>query len=94
MVLNECGRYNIMKLKRLGVLIPFMREAKKRFKTFDNSDFQQIINMSHSSEVINFALVWAATKEGWEFWNKKNKSLKISDLFLYSRRGSNPGHPD
>lgn len=77
--LPHIAKSNIMRLKKCGVYVAFMRELKKRSgKTFQN---RLIELLSYDRDIIDFALIWRETKEGFEFWDKKNQ--EVNDMTFY-----------
>lgn len=77
--LPHIAKSNIMKLKKCGVYVAFIRELKKRSgKTFQN---RLIELLSYDRDIIDFGLIWDETKEGWEFWDEKNQ--EVNDMTFY-----------
>ena len=61
-----------MRLKKCGVYVAFIRELKNRSgKVFQH---RLIELLSYDRNLIDFAFIWDRTKDGWEFWSKKNKT--------------------
>lgn len=73
-LLNETGRHNILKLKKLGIWILYASEIKRKYGSLTNSRFIEVINQC-TIELINYTLTWDNTKNGWDFWNEKNNSF-------------------
>ncbi len=78
-LLNETGRYNVLKLKKMGIWILYASEIKRKYGSLTNSRFIDEIN-KRTTELINFSLTWRTTKNGWEFWNEKNSFF--NDLYI------------
>jgi hypothetical protein len=73
------AKSNIMRLKKCGVYVAFIRELKNRSgKVFQH---RLIELLSYDRNLIDFAFIWDRTKDGWEFWSKKNK--EINDMTFY-----------
>ena len=82
--LDKYGKRNALRLKKLGIFAPFMKEAKKRFGSLDNPKFLCAFNGSEY-DIINYSLIWDETSQGWEFWNEKNDLFNEMDLKKYSK---------
>ena len=73
------AKSNIMRLKKCGVYVAFIRDLKNRS---GNAFQHRLIEMlSYDRDIIDFAFIWDKTKEGWEFWDKKNQ--EVNDMTFY-----------
>lgn len=79
--LTILGKENIRRLKELKVLIPFLNAA---FAQRQREDVIENICVE-TYELINCSFSWANTKEGHEFWEKKDNELrrKICEEDIY-----------
>ena len=77
-LLNETGRHNVLKLKKMGIWILYASEIKRKYGSLTNSRFIEKINKC-TTELINYSLTWDSTKNGWNFWCEKNNFF--NDLY-------------
>lgn len=70
--LTIVGRKNFHRLKTLKILTPFLNAAFEQRKKV-----QVIANLNTEDyELINYAFHWASSKEGHDFWEKKDHKLR------------------
>lgn len=72
MKLTKSGKKSISLLKQLRIYTPYMAAIKKQ------RNERRIINiLNHSNvELINTGFLWSETKEGGDFWFKKDDEIK------------------
>ena len=70
--LTSQGKKNVRLLKDLNVFIPYFKAALEQKEL---SNIVSILNYE-KDEVINYAFSWATSKEGHDFWEKKDELLR------------------
>lgn len=76
MKLDEHAKRNILILKRLKILVPYIVNVKKQ-----RGDKKLIEYLKkHNNGLIDISFIWDRTPQGWEFWQKMNEFFKHEDI--------------
>lgn len=78
MDLNEHAKRNILILKRLKILVPYVVNVKKQ--RGDKKLIEYLKKPNHG--LIDISFIWDRTPQGWEFWQKMNEFFKDEHRYV------------